>query len=158
MPTAPSEPAKLAIGTAENPAMPDGRSSVSASIAPERRAGGDAERKRRRERVAQQRLQHDAGRGQRRADQAPASTRGSRAMKKICASAFSANGIDESKTRQRLIDVDPTSGASRHTMTAADAEEQPRESRYAGRCSWLRRLDGSRDRNHGELARFSGSP
>ena len=50
---------------------------------------------------------------------APASTRGSRATKKICASAFSANGIDESKTRQRLIDVEPTSGASRHTMTAA---------------------------------------
>ena len=53
-------------------------------------------------------------------------------MKKICASAFSANGIDESKTRQRLIDVDPTSGARRQTITAADAEYKPRDGDSAG--------------------------
>ena len=43
---------------------------------------------------------------------APASVRGSRATKKICASTLSANGTDASKARRRLMDVDPTSGAS----------------------------------------------
>ena len=58
---------------------------------------------------------------------APASTRGRRATKKICASALSAKGIDESKTRQRLIDVEPMSGATRHTSDGADAEQEPRD-------------------------------
>ena len=50
---------------------------------------------------------------------APASTRGMRATKKICASTLSANGIDRSNTRARLIGVLPTSGASRHVASAS---------------------------------------
>ena len=49
---------------------------------------------------------------------APASTRGSRATKKICASTLLSNGTAESNTRRRLIDVDPASGPR---MTAAAA-------------------------------------
>src|SRR3954466_13779346 len=41
---------------------------------------------------------------------APASVRGRRAMKKICASALSAKGIEKSNARRRLIGVAPTSG------------------------------------------------
>src|SRR5690242_13960874 len=47
-----------------------------------------------------------------------ASTRGSRAMKKTCASTLSANGIDRSKTRDSAIGVVPTSGAARHAAAA----------------------------------------
>ncbi len=49
---------------------------------------------------------------------APASTRGRRATKKICASAFSANGTEASNTRRKSIVVDPTSGARRQVTTA----------------------------------------
>ena len=59
---------------------------------------------------------------------APASTRGSRAMKKICASTLSANGIDRSNARARLMCVLPTSGASttRHERQRAEAGERDR--------------------------------
>src|SRR5947207_3948137 len=50
---------------------------------------------------------------------APVSTRGIRAMKKICASTLSANGIDRSNARARLMWVLPTSGASRQAATAS---------------------------------------
>src|SRR5438477_12528239 len=49
---------------------------------------------------------------------APASTRGSLATKKICASRLSANGIDDENTWRRSIGVDPVSGAATHTRTA----------------------------------------
>ena len=79
----------------------------------ERRAARDAERVRRRERVAEQRLEDDAPAA---ASDAPtsaaASTRGSRAMKKICASRLSANGIERSNTRASEMCVDPTTGAT----------------------------------------------
>ena len=39
--------------------------------------------------------------------QAPASVRGSRATKKICASTLSANGIEKSKTRRRSTTSGP---------------------------------------------------
>ena len=57
---------------------------------------------------------------------APASVRGSRAMKKICASGLSANGTDQSKARRRLIGVDPISGAVTRASSSARAEDQHR--------------------------------
>ena len=50
---------------------------------------------------------------------AAASTRGRRATKKICASTLSAKAIDGSKTRVRLMDVLPTTGASRQAPHAS---------------------------------------
>src|SRR4029453_4749738 len=44
---------------------------------------------------------------------APASVRGSLAMKKIWASGLSLNGTDQSHARRRLIGVDPINGAQR---------------------------------------------
>src|SRR5437764_8916288 len=49
---------------------------------------------------------------------AHASTRGSLATKKICASRLSANGIDDENTYRKSIGVDPVSGAATHTRTA----------------------------------------
>ena len=58
---------------------------------------------------------------------APASVRGSRAMKKICASGLSANGTDQSKARRRLIGVEPISGAvTRIAASVPAAEHQHR--------------------------------
>ena len=83
---------------------------------------------------------------------APASTRGSRATKKICASVLSANGTDESKTRRRLIDVEPTSGARRHTMTAA-APKSSQVDRDPARDAHARGDSCARaERNHRELS------
>jgi hypothetical protein len=50
---------------------------------------------------------------------APASVRGRRATKKICASTFSPNGTAGSNARRRLIRVDPMSGAIRIAATAS---------------------------------------
>ena len=50
---------------------------------------------------------------------AAASTRGNRATKKTCASTLVAHGCDQSNARVRLIDVLPSSGASRHAASAA---------------------------------------
>jgi hypothetical protein len=50
---------------------------------------------------------------------APATTRGIRATKKICASTFSLNGMDRSKTRARLIGELPMSGATRQVTIAS---------------------------------------
>src|SRR5262245_12969574 len=46
---------------------------------------------------------------------AAAATRGSRETKNTCASVLSANGMERSKTRVRLMEVLPTSGASTAT-------------------------------------------
>ncbi len=51
---------------------------------------------------------------------APARVLGSRAMKKICASTFSANGTERSNARRRLMCVDPISGASRMAPAASN--------------------------------------
>ena len=68
----------------------------------ERAPARDAERVRRRQRISQQRLKHDARESRALLPtSAAASTRGSRAMKKICASMLSAYGIDRSKTRRQ---------------------------------------------------------
>src|SRR5947199_667879 len=48
---------------------------------------------------------------------AAASTRGRRATKNTWASTLSANGIVRSRTRERRMDVLPTSGARRQTKT-----------------------------------------
>ena len=115
------------MGTAENPAMPDGRSNVSASIAP---SAAPAETPSVNGVASGLRSSACSTTPDAASDEptrTPASTRGRRATKKICASAFSANGIDESKTRQRLIDVEPTSGARRQTIDRGRAEEQPRD-------------------------------
>ena len=66
---------------------------------------------------------------------APASVRGSRATKKICASTLSANGIDESNARRRLMDVDPTSGARTIDATASAAEAGQRHGQAAAQRS-----------------------
>ena len=79
-----------------------------------RRAGRNAQRERRRERIPQQRLKHHAEAASAEPTMAPASTRGSRATKKICASRLSANGIDVSNTRRKSMDVEPTSGRQAH--------------------------------------------
>src|SRR2546423_1074357 len=50
---------------------------------------------------------------------AAAITRGSRATKNTCASTLSANGIERSNARTRLIRVLPTSGAVRHATIAS---------------------------------------
>jgi hypothetical protein len=50
---------------------------------------------------------------------APDRTRGSRATKKIWASTLSANGMERSNTRARLIFVLPMSGASTQVTTAS---------------------------------------
>jgi hypothetical protein len=119
MPTAPREPAKLARGTAEKPEMPDERSSVRASIAPSAApadtpsVNGVASGLRRRACSTTPEAASDDP------TSAPARTRGRRATKKICASALSENGTDESKTRDKLIDVEPMSGARRQTARAA---------------------------------------
>ena len=47
-------------------------------------------------------------------------------MKKICASTLSANGIDPSKTRRRLMGVVPTSGAASTDSEREAAERQDR--------------------------------
>ena len=59
--SAPSDPAKLASGTAGMPANEKSALNVIAQHRAERGAGRHAERVGRRERVAQQRLEHDAG-------------------------------------------------------------------------------------------------
>src|ERR671919_2173733 len=119
MATAPSAPAKLAIGTAENPAIPDDKLSVSASIAPSA-APADTPNV---NGVASGFLSSACSTTPDAASvdptSAPASTRGSRAMKKICASLLSANGTDESNTFQKSMRVEPISGAKRHASTAA---------------------------------------
>jgi hypothetical protein len=68
---------------------------------------------------------------------APASVRGSRAMKKICASGLSANGIETSNARLKLIDVGPTSGAN--TMVAAVTVPNTATVLTNRRCSVTRR-------------------
>ena len=55
---------------------------------------------------------------------APASVRGSRAMKKICASGLSANGTDRSNARRRLIGVEPINGATRIVSSAPPPKRQ----------------------------------
>ena len=92
-------PTKLAIGTDETPSAPSVEAERDRQHRAQRGARRDAQRERRGQRVAEQRLQHDARRGQRAPTSAAASTRGSRATKKICASTLSAHGIDGSKTR-----------------------------------------------------------
>ncbi len=67
MATAPSAPAKLATGTVETPAKASDTGNVIDSIAPSAAPGRHAQRERRGERVAEQRLEDDARRGERRA-------------------------------------------------------------------------------------------
>ena len=133
--TAPSEPAKLAIGTAENPAMPDDSSNVSASIAPSAAPADTPSVNGVASGLRSSACSTTPDAASDEPTSAPASTRGSRATKKICASALSANGIDESKTRRRLIEVEPTSGASRQTTTAATPKSSQVSANPAARCS-----------------------
>ena len=83
---------------------------------------------------------------------APASVRGSRATKKICASTLSANGMEKSNARRRLIDVEPTSGAEEHrgdrqraeaaSVCAEPAAERHARDPIAGAARRGRRPDG----------------
>ena len=68
----------------------------------ERRAGRDAERVRRRERIPQQRLKHDARQREPAADdRRRRATRGRRATKNTCASMLSAKGMRCDRRRAR---------------------------------------------------------
>ena len=69
MPSAPSEPAKLASGIDGEAGEGEVEVERDRQHRAERGAARDAERVRRRQRIAQQRLKDDAGGGQRRADQ-----------------------------------------------------------------------------------------
>src|SRR5687768_3670618 len=118
MATAPSDPAKLAIGTAEKPAIPDDTLNVSASIAPRAAPADTPSVNGVASGFRSSACSTTPDAASEEPTSAPASTRGRRATKKICASVLFSKGTDESNTRARLIDVDPTSGASKHTTTA----------------------------------------
>ena len=66
---------------------------------------------------------------------AAASARGRRAIKKICASTLSANGIDRLKTRAKSIDVEPMNGAAKTATTIA------RKHNATTRPGFMRRLE-----------------
>ena len=73
--------------------------------------------------LRKQPLEHDAGAPRAATPtSAPASVRGSRATKKICASTLSANGMAGSNARRRLMCVEPTSGA----ITIATSASSPK--------------------------------
>ena len=137
MPTAISEPANAATGTAEMPRNASDRLKVIARIAPSAApvdtpsVNGVASGLRNR---PWKTTPADAKSAP---THAPASVRGSRATKKICASTLSANGIEKSKTRRRLTDVGPTSGAS-SSVTAVSAPN-PATVRRKRRCSVIAR-------------------
>ena len=90
---------------------------VIARIGTKRRAGRHTQGEWRGERITEQRLQHDPCRGERRTDDGPRQHARHTREEEICASTLSANGIDRSNTREKLIDVLPTSGASRHVAS-----------------------------------------
>ena len=106
-------------GHADTPAIDERRVGHDGEHRAERRAGRDAEREGRREGVAQQRLQHDAGAGERRADER---------ARRACAAAAPRRRSARRRCRPRewpgrrraarLIGVEPTSGASTHAARA----------------------------------------
>ena len=79
---------------------------------------------------------------------AAASTRGSRATKKIWASTLSAQGIDVSNARVRLMDVLPTVGASTHGRDRAGRKERQHRPQAPahGRGHRAARLSGTTER------------
>src|SRR5438552_6702085 len=85
---------------------------------------------------------------------AAASTRGSRATKKIWASTLSANGV-EPTTRPRRIDVLPASGANRHAASASTPNAPSvamRRWRKGNAACRPAALDRSRNRHHAHVA------
>ncbi len=94
-----------------------------------RGSGRHAKRKRRCKRVSEKRLQaRHPRRPAPNPTRAPASTRGSRATKKICASVLSANGTDESNTRQRSMSCRADKRRRQATRSTAPA---PKSSQVA---------------------------
>ena len=77
---------------------------------------------------------------------APASVRGSLAMKKICASVLSANGIEKSKARASAMRVGPISGANdqRRAEQGRETDDRPEEALLQAHGA-ARRAPASRD-------------
>src|SRR5262245_29513333 len=152
MATAPIDPAKLAAGTDPRPAKPIDPPNVIASIAPNA-APADTPRVNGVARGFRSRpwktTPADASVAPTRA---PASVRGRRATKKICASTLSMNGTDVSKARRRLTGVDPTRGAA--TIEARASAPKPASDR--NRRARTVRLIGRGSRRRGESARRRG--
>src|SRR5262245_41400095 len=119
IPNAPADPAKLAIGIADTPNTDTSRWNAMTMIAPSAApaetpsVSGDASG------FLSSAWNTTPATANALPTSAAAITRGSRATKNTCASTFSANGIERSNARVKLIDVLPTSGAVRHTTNAS---------------------------------------
>src|SRR5215213_2338543 len=143
---APIDPAKLASGTAVTPSSVKSALNVIASTAPSAApaetpsVSGDASG------LRSSAWNTTPARARAAPTRAAARTRGSRATKKICASTLSANGIERSKTRLRLIGVLPTSGASSIAASASAPK--------AAKLTATRRRTSGRpgNRHHGQVA------
>ena len=122
MAVAPIDPAKLAIGTVETPSAPMSRPAAITSIAPSAAPADTPSVKGVARGLRSSACSTTPGAASVAPTMAAASTRGSRATKKICASTLSAQGIDGSNARVRLIDVLPTVGATTTAAAAAAAK------------------------------------
>ena len=118
MATATSEPTKLATGTAGRPSAASDQPNVMASIAPSAAPAETPSVNGVASGLRSRPWKTTPAAASEPPTSAPASVRGSRATKKICASALSAKGIEGSSARRRLTCVEPTSGAR---ITAARA-------------------------------------
>src|SRR5436190_10117650 len=133
MRTASSEPANAATGTADTPAKRTVQLNVMAVIAPSAAPVETPSVKGVASGLRSKPWKTTPAAANNPPTHAPASVRGSRATKKICASELSANGTEKSKTRRRWIVVGPTSGAAR-IVTSASAPK-PNTVRANRRCS-----------------------
>ena len=118
MATAASEPMKLAAGAAGMPAQANDQPNVMASIAPSAAPAETPSVNGVASGLRSSPWNTTPAEASIDPTSAPASVRGRRATKKICASTLSANGIAGSNARRRLIRVDPMSGAITIAATA----------------------------------------
>ena len=119
MARAPREPAKLARGTAADPRTVSGTPSVITSIAPSDAPADTPSVKGVASGLRSKACNTTPAAANAAPTSAPAMARGSRAIKKIWASTFSANGMVPSNTRLRLMLVGPMSGATTQVTTAS---------------------------------------
>src|SRR6185436_11901334 len=150
MSSEPTEPAKLVSGTTDTPSSVKSACAVSASIAPSvapadtPSVSGDASGFR----SSAWNTTPDSARPA--PTIAAATTRGRRAMKNTCASTLSANGMERSKTRDRLMPVLPTIGAKRQIRTVS--APKPARVRANRRRTLIARSLCTGKRHHGEMA------
>ena len=127
--TASSAPTRLASST---PPTGQLRAERDGQHRAERRAGGDAERVGRRQRIAQQTLEHDAGRGERAADQ----RRRQRARQPRDEKDLRVDVVRERRrvglnTARARIGVEPMNGATRTAATIATKQSATTGARAA---------------------------